>query len=81
MSAAGAAPLPPRVVRAQTGRVLDLVVVLAVLTVPLAPLTAVGARRRGNGWVLAVLAGLVFPLTWVHWYVSDEVPLRRAGGA
>ena len=45
--------------------------------VPLGPLTALGARRRGNPWALAMLAGLVFPLTWAHWYVSDELPLRR----
>jgi hypothetical protein len=40
-------------------------------------LTALGARRRGQGWRFAWLSGLFFPLSWVIWYVVDE---RAAGG-
>ncbi len=50
-------------------------VVLAVAVV-VAPgvLTMLGARRRGSGRPLAVVSGLVFPVTWVIWYVLDENP-------
>lgn len=50
---------------------------LAVLVLPLAVLTGIGARRRGRGIPQAVLAGLLFPVTWAAWYVSDEHPYRR----
>jgi hypothetical protein len=42
----------------------------------LGSLTAFGARRRGQRWRFAWLSGLIFPLTWVFWYVVDE---RAAG--
>jgi hypothetical protein len=40
-------------------------------------LTVRGARRRGQRWRFAWLSGLLFPLSWVIWYVLDE---RAAGG-
>jgi len=55
--------------------VLALVATLA-LSLPL--LTVLGAHRRGLRWPLAVAAGLIFPLTWVVWYVHDEHPYARA---
>jgi hypothetical protein len=66
--------------RPRLGRVLDHLALFAIALVPLGPLTTLGARRRGDRWVVAVLAGLVFPLTWVHWYLSDELPARRGAG-
>jgi hypothetical protein len=50
--------------------------VALVLLVPVV-LTAVGARRRGSGVVVAALAGLLFPASWALWYVRDEHPYRR----
>jgi hypothetical protein len=38
----------------------------------LGSLTAVGARRRGQRWRIAWLTGLIFPLSWVIWYVLDD---------
>lgn len=40
-------------------------------------LTALGQRRRGHSWGVAVIAGLFFPITWAVWYVRDEQPYRR----
>ena len=40
-------------------------------------LTTIGARRRGRGLMVALLAGLLFPITWVVWYLRDEHPYRR----
>lgn len=54
-------------------------VVLVLLLGPPAVLTAVGARRRGNGAALSVVAGLAFPVTWAVWYVRDEHPYARRG--
>ena len=52
-----------------------LVVAVALPVGALGVLTGAGARRRGAGWALAVASGLLFPVTWVLWYVRD----RRAG--
>jgi hypothetical protein len=51
-----------------------LLLVAAAVALPLPVLTAMGARQRGVGLPLAVLAGLVFPVTWAVWYVRDERP-------
>jgi hypothetical protein len=40
-------------------------------------LTALGARRRGQRWRFAWLTGLIFPLSWMIWYLVDE---RAVGG-
>jgi hypothetical protein len=58
-------------------RVVELLV-SAVFALPLPVLTGMGAHRRGVRLPLAVLAGLVFPITWTAWYVRDEHPYRRA---
>jgi len=52
---------------------------LLAFAVPLAlvGLTISGARRRGNGPFASGFAGLVFPLTWVAWYVRDEHQRQR----
>jgi hypothetical protein len=42
----------------------------------LAALTSVGQRRRGDGLVLAIVAGMFFPITWAVWYIHDEHPYR-----
>jgi hypothetical protein len=54
---------------------LGLAVALAAgaVVLALAGLTAVGERRRGHGTGVAVVAGLFFPVTWVAWYLRDEV--------
>ena len=54
-----------------------ILVLLAPVWVPLGVLTVVGARRRGQRWRTALLAGALFPLTWTIWYFIDE---RAAGG-
>lgn len=51
--------------------------VAAVLT-PLICLTALGERRRGGGWLVAVAAGFFFPVAWTVWYVHDERSGRAA---
>ena len=51
--------------------------VLGLLVLVIPTVTALGARRRGAGPGLAVLAGLCFPVTWVVWYVRDEHPYER----
>jgi hypothetical protein len=38
--------------------------------------TAVGSHRRGRGTLTSFVSGLVFPVTWVAWYVVDERPNR-----
>lgn len=55
------------------------VAVLGLALVTLVVTTAVGSRRRGARGILPVLAGIVFPLTWVVWYLRD-LPPREAGG-
>jgi len=59
----------------RTSAVIALVL-LVLLLVPFA-LTALGARRRGNGLLAAAVAGLFFPVTWTVWYLRDEHPYRR----
>ena len=51
-----------------------VVVLVAVVGLPLPVLTVVGARHRGAPWVLAGVAGIVFPVTCLVWYVLDEHP-------
>jgi hypothetical protein len=48
--------------------------VVALVWLPFAVLTGLGEHRRGARTVVAVPAGLGFPLTWVVWYVRDEHP-------
>lgn len=50
-----------------------VVVLLAAPAVVLACLTASGSRRRGARARLAVMSGVLFPVTWVVWYVRDEL--------
>jgi hypothetical protein len=45
--------------------------VLSVPYVLLAVLTTIGSCRRGVSVGPSVLCGLVFPVTWVAWYVRD----------
>jgi hypothetical protein len=40
--------------------------------------TVTGERRRGHGVVVALAAGLFFPITWAAWYVRDERPYRTS---
>ncbi len=57
--------------------ILGLMVLAAVAGcafVPLFVLTAIGARRRGQPFPVAVLVGLFFPVTWLVWYVRDMSP-------
>lgn len=58
----------------------DLIVVLlfgASVLIAVMGLTTIGARRRGRGLMVALLAGLLFPIAWVVWYLRDERPYRR----
>jgi hypothetical protein len=45
----------------------------------LAVLTVAGARRRGERWPLALVSGLLFPVTWVRWYLVDARQGHKAG--
>ena len=56
----------------------DVLVWLVLALVP-ALLTSVGMRARGHGMPVALLGGLVFPLTWTVWYVVDEHPYAGRG--
>jgi hypothetical protein len=56
---------------------LETLLVSAVVSSPLALLTAIGAHQRGRAMPLAVLAGLTWPVTWTVWYVKDEHPYPR----
>ncbi len=40
-------------------------------------LTAVGARRRGQPWHIALVSAVLFPAAWTLWYVADERPFSR----
>lgn len=51
---------------------------LVGVLVTLVSLTAVGQTRRGSGLLLALAAGLLFPVTWTVWYLRDERALPRA---
>lgn len=51
-------------------------VITSALPILLMVLTAIGAHRRGEALALAVFSGLVFPVTWIAWYVADN---HRAG--
>ena len=44
-------------------------------------LTATGESRRGHRIVLALAAGLFFPVAWTVWYLRDEHPYRTVRGA
>lgn len=61
-----------------TEQVIWLAWLLFVPAAALMVLTALGARTRGTGGPRAVMYGLAFPLTWVLWYVQDEIPQRRS---
>ena len=57
-------------------RIAVALLVLVALVLPVT--TALGSRRRGASVVVSLLAGLLFPVTWVWWYVRDEHPYQRA---
>ena len=50
----------------------DAVVGLVAVWLMLGVLTAAGARHRGRRWGHAVAGGLLFPVTWVVWYLIDR---------
>jgi hypothetical protein len=45
--------------------------VMAVALVVLMVLTGIGQLRRGGGSVTVGLAAVVFPITWMVWYLVD----------
>lgn len=63
------------------GGVLPVVVPVlgaaAAVVLALAVLTGLGERRRGGRAWTVLAAGALFPLTWLVWYVCDELPARR----
>ena len=50
--------------------------ICGAVMVALMALTAVGERGRGRGPLVALVAGVFFPITWAVWYVRDEHPYR-----
>jgi hypothetical protein len=50
-----------------------------VVLLPLMILTATGERQRGHGALIALAAGLFFPITWGAWYLRDEHPYQPRG--
>jgi hypothetical protein len=63
---------------ARLGMAIVEVLAVALVVLPLPVLTALGAHRRGVGPALALIAGLLFPITWTVWYLRDEHPYRRS---
>ena len=58
--------------------VTQLEFALLVPWLALGALTVAGARRRGDGWLPALLTGLLFwPVAWVAWYLVDKPHGRR----
>ena len=55
------------------------IVLLAAVPLSIAILTGLGEHRRSGRVWLAVVAGFVFPIAWVVWYVKDERPWSAAG--
>jgi hypothetical protein len=55
----------------------DAVAGLVTVWFALAVLTAVGARHRRHAWGPALASGLLFPVTWVMWYLTDARPERK----
>ena len=53
---------------------------LAAAWLVLGVLTAAGARHRGRRWDQALAGGLLFPVTWVLWYLIDRRLDHKAGG-
>jgi hypothetical protein len=49
----------------------DAVAGLVIVWLALGVLTAAGARHRGHSWGPALASGLLFPVTWVMWYLTD----------
>ena len=64
-------------VRDTGGMHIVWLVVFVGALLPFAVLTTLGAHQRGYSLPLALLAGLLFPVTWPLWYVRDERPYRR----
>ncbi len=52
-----------------------LIALIVAVSGPMA-LTALGQWRRGQGMLVASLAGLFFPVAWTVWYLRDEHPYR-----
>lgn len=58
--------------------VVTIVLPVVIVLVALMTLTAIGAHRRGRNLLVATVAGVFFPVTWVAWYFRDEHPYRRS---
>ena len=56
---------------------MQTLLTLAAVSLPLVLLTGYGAHVRGVAVPPAVLAGVLFPVTWAVWYVRDEHPYHR----
>ena len=56
-----------------------LSVLVGALVVTLVVTTGIGARRRGCGIPLIVLAAVAFPVTWTAWYLVDGRARRSVG--
>jgi hypothetical protein len=56
-----------------TSVALGVAAVGAAVVVTLVGLTGAGSRRRGAPIPVSTIAGLFFPVTWVAWYVRDEL--------
>ena len=54
-------------------QVVGIALLVVVVLAPMV-LTTQGARVRGRGWPVALIAGALFPLTWAVWYVVDDRP-------
>jgi hypothetical protein len=51
-----------------------VVVVVAILFLPLALLTALGSRARGASLAGVLVSAVFFPVAWTVWYLKDEHP-------
>ncbi len=59
---------------------VDAVAGLVAVWLVLGVLTASGARGRGQPWGFALVSVLLFPVTWVWWYLADGRVEHKGGG-
>ena len=58
------------------GQMFGTVAVLVLIGVP-ASLTTLGSHRRGNDIARCIAEGLAWPVTWIHWFVTDNLAAGR----
>jgi uncharacterized membrane protein YphA (DoxX/SURF4 family) len=60
---------------------MAVAVVVAILSLPLAVLTAFGSHARGASVAAVLVSAVFFPVAWTVWYLKDEHPYRSGQDA